>query len=115
MNMGAYFHIAPRLKTCFQENNRSSPHQASCDLRRACWGTLPWQALRRAVRPADPLLGAGAVGLPGHRLRGHPQAAAGEAGQGRPQPGLQGLRPARGSRQQSADCVYQKRAAGPRS
>ena len=27
MNMGAYFHIAPRLKTCFNENNRSSPHQ----------------------------------------------------------------------------------------
>ena len=27
MNMGAYFHVAPRLKTCFKENNRSSPHQ----------------------------------------------------------------------------------------
>ena len=27
MNMGAYFHVAPRLKTCFNENNRSSPHQ----------------------------------------------------------------------------------------
>ena len=27
MNMGAYFHVAPRLKTCFNENSRSSPHQ----------------------------------------------------------------------------------------
>ena len=27
MNMGAYFHVAPRLKTCFNENNRASPHQ----------------------------------------------------------------------------------------
>ena len=27
MNMGAYFHIAPRLKTCLSSQNRSSPHQ----------------------------------------------------------------------------------------
>lgn len=27
MNMGAYFHIAPRLKTCMASCNRSSPHQ----------------------------------------------------------------------------------------
>ena len=27
MNMGAYFHIAPRLKTCLSSQGRSSPHQ----------------------------------------------------------------------------------------
>lgn len=27
MNMGAYFHVAPRLKTCMLEEGRSQPHQ----------------------------------------------------------------------------------------
>ena len=27
MNMGAYFHVAPRLKTCMLGEGRSPPHQ----------------------------------------------------------------------------------------
>ena len=39
MNMGAYFHVAPRLKTCMLEEGRSSHHQMPYAGRPPCAST----------------------------------------------------------------------------
>jgi 2-oxoglutarate dehydrogenase E1 component len=39
MNMGAYFHVAPRIKTCMLEESRSPPHQMPYAGRPPCAST----------------------------------------------------------------------------